>query len=199
MLCYNRPMDKPIVLASASPRRRQLLAEAGLRFSLAHPQVDEDAVSGGSPRELAEGRAVLKAQAAAAALGDALVIGADTIVVCQGQVLGKPRDEADAKRLLSLLSGRTHRVVTGVCVIEAPAGRREVASACTKVTFRELSPEEIDRYVATGEPMDKAGAYGIQGKGALLVERIVGDYFNVVGLPLTLLARLLKEFGVHML
>jgi len=192
-------MDKPIILASASPRRQQLLAETGLPFTVAVSEVDEEAINSGSPREIAEQRALHKARAVAKTLPGGLVIGADTIVLCQGQVLGKPKDTADAKRLLSLLSGRSHRVITGVCVLEAPDGRCLVASACTKVVFRRLSPEEIDRYVATGEPMDKAGAYGIQGKGALLVERIVGDYFNVVGLPLTLLARLLKEFGVHML
>ncbi|OUN01276.1 MAG: septum formation protein Maf [Firmicutes bacterium ZCTH02-B6] len=167
-------MDKPIILASASPRRQQLLAETGLPFTVAVSEVDEEAIIAGSPRELAEQRALHKARAVAVTLPDGLVIGADTIVLCQGQVLGKPKDAADAKRLLSLLSGRSHRVVTGVCVLEAPNGRCLVASACTKVTFRQLSPEEIDRYVATGEPMDKAGAYGIQGKGALVVERLVG-------------------------
>ncbi|OUN00542.1 MAG: septum formation protein Maf [Firmicutes bacterium ZCTH02-B6] len=192
-------MDKPIILASASPRRQQLLAETGLPFTVAVSEVDEEAIDGASPRELAARRALCKAQAVARTVPRGLVIGADTIVLCQGQVLGKPKDTADAKRLLSLLSGKSHRVITGVCVIEAPSGRCAVDSACTKVTFRRLAPDEIDRYVTTGEPMDKAGAYGIQGKGALLVERIVGDYFNVVGLPLTLLARMLKEFGVHML
>lgn len=192
-------MDQPIVLASASPRRRQLLAETGLAFTVAVSAVDEDDVGGESPKDIARQRALYKARAVARTLDRGLVIGADTIVVCQGQVLGKPRDTQDAKRLLSLLSGRSHRVITGVCVCQAPAGRTVLDAACTKVTFRHLEAEEIDRYVATGEPMDKAGAYGIQGRGALLVERIVGDYFNVVGLPLTLLARLLKEFGVEML
>lgn len=192
-------MDQPIVLASASPRRQQLLAETGLPFNVQVPAVDEDAIDGPSPKELAQQRAWYKARAVARTLDRGLVIGADTIVVCQGQVLGKPRDPADARRLLRLLSGRSHRVITGVCVCQAPEGRAVVGAACTKVTFRPLTPAEIERYVATGEPMDKAGAYGIQGRGALLVERIVGDYFNVVGLPLTLLARLLKEFGVDML
>ncbi|HEY8417761.1 MAG TPA: nucleoside triphosphate pyrophosphatase [Limnochordales bacterium] len=192
-------MNQPIVLASASPRRQRLLAETGLPFTVAVPAVDEEAVGGSSPKELAEQRAWHKAQAVARTLSEGLVIGADTIVVCQGQVLGKPRDAEDAKRLLAFLSGRSHRVITGVCVCQAPAGRCLVDSACTKVRFRRLEPDEIERYVATGEPMDKAGAYGIQGRGALLVAGIVGDYFNVVGLPLTLLARLLKEFGVRML
>ena len=161
--------------------------------------MDEEAVGGGSPKAVAEQRARHKAWAVARTLSEGIVIGADTIVVCQGQVLGKPRDAEDAKRLLAFLSGRSHRVITGVCVCQAPDGPCLVESACTKVRFRRLEPDEIARYVATGEPLDKAGAYGIQGRGALLVEGIVGDYFNVVGLPLTLLARLLKEFGVRML
>lgn len=190
---------KRIVLASASPRRRRLLADLGVEYELLVPDVDENGVSAATPRELAEARALLKAEAAAAAMEEGIAIGADTIVVCDGRVLGKPKDEDDAVRLLETLSGRTHVVITGVGLCEAGTGRRLVDSAETRVTFRRLARDEIERYVATGEPMDKAGAYGIQSKGALLVEGIVGDYFNVVGLPLVLLDRMLREFGVRLL
>lgn len=230
---------KRIVLASASPRRQELLRDLGLDYDVLAPDVDEDRVVADSPRELAEARALLKATAAAKMMDSGITIGADTIVVVDGQVLGKPRDEEDAIRLLEALSGRTHVVITGVSVCEAtspqpqdhaldsgpscsahpthseessrPSGhlsprdsqaanhaRCIVGAQETEVTFRRLEREEIVRYVATGEPMDKAGAYGIQGKGALLVEGIVGDYFNVVGLPLVLLASMLRQFGVRL-
>lgn len=201
-LCYNRAMNgqgKRIVLASASPRRQALLAELGVEYDVIVPAVDENSVTADEPRALAEARALLKADAAAKMMADGIAIGADTIVVCDGRVLGKPADESDAVRLLAALSGRTHVVITGVGICEAGSGRRRVAAAETKVTFRPLERDEIERYVATGEPMDKAGAYGIQGKGALLVQGIVGDYFNVVGLPLGLLASMLREFDVRLL
>lgn len=186
------------MLASASPRRRELLSSLGVDYDIVVPDVDEESVQSDSPAELAQGRALLKARAAAELVPGAIAIGADTIVVCDGEVLGKPRDAADAKRLLEKLSGRTHVVITGVAVCEA-GGECLVDRAETEVRFRPLTREEIERYVATGEPMDKAGAYGIQGKGALLVEHIVGDYFNVVGLPLVLLASMLRRFGVTLL
>ncbi|MBO8141846.1 MAG: septum formation inhibitor Maf [Firmicutes bacterium] len=189
----------PLVLASGSPRRRRLLAELGVEFRTVVPQIDEQSITGPSPQGMARERARRKAEVVAETLNQGLVIGADTIVVCEGRVLGKPRDAADARRLLALLSGRAHRVITGVCVWDAGARRYAVAHEETEVVFCRLEPEEIERYVATGEPMDKAGAYGIQGRGALLVERICGDYFNVVGLPLVLLARLLKDFGLRLL
>lgn len=200
-MCYNRAMSgqgKRIVLASASPRRRELLSGLGIDYEIIIPDVDEESVVASSPAALAEARALLKAQAAANMIDDGIAIGADTIVVCDGHVLGKPRDEADAVHLLETLSGRTHVVITGVSVCQA-GGASLVERAETEVTFRPLEREEIERYVATGEPMDKAGAYGIQGKGALLVEQIVGDYFNVVGLPLTLLASMLRTFDVRLL
>lgn len=201
-LCYNRLMngqEKRIVLASASPRRRALLTELGVAYDVIVPAVDESGVTADTPRGLAEARALLKARAAAETMGDGIAIGADTIVVCDGEVMGKPRDARDAVRLLEALSGRTHVVITGVGVCEAASSRQVVAAEETKVTFRRLERSEIQRYVATGEPMDKAGAYGIQGKGALLVEGIVGDYFNVVGLPLVLMASMLRQFDVRLL
>lgn len=202
---------KRIVLASASPRRQALLRDLGIKYEVLVPDVDEDAVEADTPRAMAEARALLKASAAAEQMDDGIAIGADTIVVCDGAIMGKPRDAADAIRLLETLSGRTHVVITGVGVCEAtsghssgdssraPGARQRVAAQETEVTFRPLTRDEIERYVATGEPMDKAGAYGIQGKGALLVQGIVGDYFNVVGLPLVLLESMLRPFGVQLL
>lgn len=201
-MCYNRAMNrqaKRIILASASPRRQALLRELGVDYEVVVPAVDEGSVTAATPGELAEARALLKAKAAAETTADGITIGADTIVVCDGDVLGKPKDEADAVRLLETLSGRTHVVITGVGVCEAAGGRSIVDKSETEVTFRQLERAEIERYVATGEPMDKAGAYGIQGKGALLVQGIVGDYFNVVGLPLVLLDSMLRQFDVRLL
>jgi septum formation protein len=131
-------------------------------------------------------------------LKQGLVIGADTVVTCDGQLLGKPRDRDEAQAFLLSLAGRTHQVITGVAVVEAATGRAEVGAAVTGVTMRPFDAKEAARYVATGEPMDKAGAYGIQDRGALLVEGIQGDYFNVVGLPLALVAELLRRFAVDL-
>ena len=151
-----------------------------------------------TPAELVEGLSAQKAaEVAARAGGSALVIGADTVVVLDGQVLGKPRDEADAFAMLSALAGRSHEVFTGVTV--TAGGRTLSRHQRTLVRFRPLTSAEIRRYIATGEPMDKAGAYGIQEKGALLVEGIEGDYFNVMGLPVCLLGEMLLEFGVAVL
>jgi D-tyrosyl-tRNA(Tyr) deacylase/MAF protein len=183
----------PIVLASASPRRRALLEELGLRFDVEPTDVDEEADLPGDAREQAQVLAERKARAAAAKRKDALVVAADTIVVLGERVYGKPRSAGEATRMLTELSGREHVVHTGVCV-GAPGGRRfhgRVVS--TRVTFVTLGAEEIRRYVATGEPMDKAGAYAIQGRGALLVEGIQGDWSNVVGLPVGATIDLMEE------
>lgn len=188
-----------IVLASASPRRAALLGQIGLPFR-AHPSAlgdDGEAQLAGETAEACARRlALAKASEVAAAERRGLVIGADTVVTCGGQVLGKPRDPAEALAFLLSLAGRTHRVITGIAVVEAATGRAEVDAAVTRVTMRPFDAGEAARYVATGEPMDKAGAYGIQGCGALLVEGIQGDYFNVVGLPVARLAALLRRFGV---
>jgi septum formation protein len=187
---------RDIILASASPRRRELLALLVREFRIAPSEFDESLV----PPELAPADHVrysagMKAQEVAAAFPDSLVIAADTIVVVDNQILGKPTDTADAARMLRLLGGRTHRVYTGVAVLEAGTQRADVE--CTQVTFRPLSDEIISRYIASGEPMDKAGAYAIQGKGAVLIESVSGCYPNVVGLPLYKLSLLLSEFGVE--
>lgn len=188
-----------IILASASPRRATLLTQIGLPFRVCPSTLGEDgeaALDHETPETCAARLALAKARDVAARLDQGLIIGADTVVTCRGRILGKPRNGKEAQAFLLALAGQTHRVVTGVAVVEAGSGRVEVDVAVTAVTMRPFDRQEAMRYVATGEPLDKAGAYGIQGRGALLVEGIHGDYFNVVGLPLTLLARLLRGFGV---
>ena len=185
-----------IILASNSPRRRELM---GLKdFQVSAPNVDETVEPGLSPAEMVEELSLRKARAAAKKAGpEDLVIAADTVVALDGKVLGKPRDREDAFAMLSALSGREHRVYTSVTVLrgeEAATGHEE-----TTVAFRALEPGEIRGYIATGEPMDKAGAYGIQGLGALLVSGIRGDYCSVVGLPVFRLGRMLADFGVELL
>jgi septum formation protein len=188
-----------IILASASPRRADLLRQIGLPFSLQPSSLGDDGESAleGEPPELTATRlAEAKAREVAARVDRGLVIGADTVVLCDGRLLGKPRDPAEARAYLLRLAGRTHWVITAVAVVEAETGRSAVGTSTTAVRMRPFDAAEAARYVATGEPLDKAGAYGIQGRGALLVEAIEGDYFTVVGLPLVLLARLLRGFGV---
>ncbi len=190
-------MYLPIVLASTSPRRRELLKQIGLDFSVVPADVDERALPGERAEVHALRLAREKAEVVAGKIARGVVIAADTIVVLDGQILGKPAGPADARRMLAQLSGREHSVMTGIAVAEVPAGRLATDLAVTAVRFRQLAPEEIDAYVATGEPLDKAGAYGIQEKGALFVEKIDGCYSNVVGLPLARLGFLLKSFGVR--
>ena len=187
-----------IILASQSPRRRELLERMGLPFRIITPDIDERMERALPPGELVAAISAEKAGAVAAQAGpDAVVIAADTVVALDGAVLGKPADESDAARMLSALSGRTHQVFTGLTV--ACGADVRTVSEETAVTFRPLTAEEIAAYVRTGEPMDKAGAYGIQGLGALFVEGIRGDYCNVMGLPLFLLGRMLSDFGVDLL
>lgn len=185
-----------LILASGSPRRRQLLEQIGLTFVVRSSDVDESVSPGLTPAQVVESLSARKGEAVAAeaAPGD-LVLSADTVVALDGAILGKPRDRAEAEAMLTALSGRTHQVYTGVTLLQD--GRRLTEHEVTAVTFRPLSPEEIAAYVSTGEPMDKAGAYGIQGLGALLVERLEGDYFNVMGLPLCRLGEMLAQFGVR--
>jgi septum formation protein len=176
------PPAPPIVLASTSPQRRAILEQLGIPFEVVEPRYEE---RGSDPVEHAAG----KARSVAPEAGDQPVLGVDTIVVCQGQVLGKPTDAAEALATLECLSGKTHEVVSGLCLL-TPAWdelRREV----TRVSFRPLTPRDLSAYVSSGEWQHRAGAYAIQGRGAALVERIEGDYLNVVGLPGALLVRLL--------
>ncbi len=186
-----------IVLASKSPRRRELLGMLGLEFTLASPNADETLPEGISPREGVEELSRRKALSLSGEYPNDLIIAADTLVAVDGRCLGKPRDPSEARRMLSELSGRSHEVFTGLTIC---LGERIVTkSERTEVIFRALSDEEIEAYVSSGEPMDKAGAYGIQSKGSLLVEGIRGDYFNVVGLPVCTLGLMLKEFGIEIL
>ena len=187
-----------IILASQSPRRRQLLGQMGLEFTTQSPEIDESAFHGRDARDLVETLSREKARwVARQQTPDTLVIGADTVVVLDGAILGKPRDWAEAEAMLAALSGRDHQVFTGVTLCQ---GDRILTQAEeTQVTFRPLTGQEIRQYVSTGEPMDQAGAYGIQGLGALLVEGIQGDFFNVMGLPICRLGRMLLDFGVDCL
>ena len=187
-----------IILASQSPRRKELLGQMGLRgFKVASPQVDETVEEHLPPAQVVEQLSRRKALAVAGqADGDELIIAADTVVALEGAVLGKPADQREAFAMLTALSGNRHYVYTGLTVIQ---GERVVTQhECTTVTFRDLEPEEISNYIDTGEPMDKAGAYGIQGLGAMLVSGIEGDYFNVVGLPVFRLSRILAGFGLDL-
>lgn len=183
-----------VILASASPRRRELLALIGIAHEVMPANVDESERTGEAPPAYVERLAREKARAIAAMHPDAVVIAADTTVVLGDDILAKPSDNADAERMLARLSGHTHEVCTGIAV----EYRGRIASAVERVavTFRSLTPREITEYVATGEPLDKAGAYGIQGFGATIVERVDGDYFSVMGLGLRRLVQLLGQLGV---
>lgn len=181
------------VLASSSPRRRELLALAGVAHVVQPADIDESFREGETPETHAERLAIEKARVVAATTPGQLVIGADTIVVLDGDIMGKPRSESHAREMLSRLSGRTHTVVTGMaCVL---GGRTASGVERVAVTFRQLSSDEIAGYVQTGEPMDKAGAYGIQGYGATIVRHIDGDYFAVMGLSLVRLVELMAQVG----
>ncbi len=194
------PVDQPLlILASGSPRRQSLLAGLGVPFRTVVPQVDEEAVQvPGDPAGLVLARARAKAEAVAAK--DAgLVIAADTVVVIDGDVLGKPVDPQQAGHMLGRLSGRRHEVYTGLLVLDSRTGEKAEAVEVTRVWMRRLTPGQIDAYVASGEPLDKAGAYAVQGLGALLIERIDGCFYNVVGLPLMRLGLLLSHFGIDLI
>jgi septum formation protein len=185
-----------LVLASASPRRRELLSQAGFSFEVHPARIPEDPFPNEDPiayvTRLAREKAQFVFRELTVSQGTAsVVLGADTTVTLDNCILGKPTDPADAARILRSLSGRTHRVVTGIAVVTAHS--TEVAAEVTAVTFLTLSDEEIAAYIATGEPMDKAGAYAIQGRAARWIPRIEGDYFNVVGLPIALVSTLLKS------
>ena len=185
-----------IVLASKSPRRQELLKNIGItEFEIRVPEADESFPAGLTPQQVVEHISRVKAEAAAAlCAADEIVITADTMVFLDDQRLGKPADEADALRMLTDLQGRQHTVCTGVTVRRGTESITE--SETTEVFFRPATEAELRGYIATGEPMDKAGAYGIQGLGSLLVEGIRGDYFNVMGLPVQRLSRMLRRFGV---
>jgi septum formation protein len=192
-----------LILASASPRRQELLRNAGISFSVQPADINETPLAGELPRGCAERLAREKALAVSDRRPHDYILGADTIVVVDGTILGKPRDAGDAARMLRLLSGRMHEVITGVCVVRPVASGQgsvvsetKTASEITVVTMCELSADEVRDYVATGEPMDKAGAYAIQGIASRWIPRIEGDYSNVVGLPVAMVYAMLRERGV---
>ena len=183
------------ILASNSPRRRELLSVTGYSFDVVPSDADETLPEGIDPESATKTLAERKCLDVLESYEDAVVLGCDTVVALDGMILGKPKDEEDAFRMLSMLSGRTHTVYSGVCI--ASKEKKEVFCEKTDVTFYELSPETIRSYIDTGEPMDKAGAYGIQAYGAALVRKINGDYFTVVGLPLARCQRVLSSFGIY--
>lgn len=186
---------KRLVLASGSLRRAEILKSVGWDFETLSADIDETLADGEDPVEYVERLSRQKAEASARSLSGELVLGADTTVVVDGDVLGKPLDDDDARRMLRRLSGRWHEVLTGVALVRVGENQKVLIShETTRVLFAELSRDEIDWYVATGEPMDKAGAYAIQGRAALFIEKIEGDYSNVVGLPVQLVYRLIREF-----
>jgi septum formation protein len=186
--------DRPLTLASASPRRKRLLEQAGIPYEAVPSEIAEHA-DGDDPVEVACGLALQKAGAVRQASAGKWIVGADTVVVLEGAVLGKPADRAEAREMLEKLSGREHRVTTGFSILD-PRGEEALTEAVvTGVLFKELDPKEIDGYLDTGEPFGKAGGYAIQGVGAFMVERIDGSYTNVVGLPLCALIRALAFVG----
>ena len=191
-------MDTNIILASASPRRRELLEQIGLSFQIIPSLVEEKELPGESPDAHVVRLSLEKASEVAARDQTTArwIIGSDTIVLCDNRILGKPTDAIQATSMLRLLSGREHRVLSGFAVIDKESGQQRAEAVSTKVKFRQLTDEEIARYIATGEPMDKAGAYAIQGLGVCFVAGIEGSYTNVVGLPLCRLTLALKELGV---
>ena len=180
-----------IILASASPRRKQLMKMAGLKFTVVPADIPEIIPDGLPAEKESVYLAGIKAGYILSENPDDLIVGADTTVICEGRVLGKPRDKAEAKEMLRFLSGKVHEVYTGVAIVSEEVN--EAFTSVTKVEFYELTDEEIDWYVSTGEPMDKAGAYGIQGFGCRLVKRIEGDYFTVMGLPVAEVARRIEK------
>ena len=185
-----------VILASQSPRRKELLGLFHIPFEVRVADIDETMDLQKAPCDEVARVSRMKAMAVQREADD-VVIAADTIVVCDGQVLGKPADEADARRMLQLLSGRDHQVMTGLCVLR---GDKQVSyTEVTDIHFRSLTDREIDRYIATKEPMDKAGSYGIQGGAALFAEKLVGDYYNVMGLPVCRLGQILQQVAPELM
>lgn len=194
-------MSDGIVLASASPRRKELLQQIGLKFSIVPSQAEEIVLPDETPEEHVVRLSIDKATDVAQRkdVDGRWFIGSDTIVLCGGQILGKPRDKEQAAEMLRSLSGQEHRVLSGYAVLDRQSGKQKAEAVSTTVRFRHLTDDEIARYIASGEPMDKAGSYAIQGLGVCFVSHIEGSYSNVVGLPLCRLTLALKELGVPLL
>ena len=190
---------REIVLASASPRRKEILQTAGLQFSVCVSDYEEDLGLALAPRKLARFLSLKKAEAVARRYQNAIIIAADTFIALNNKLLGKPRDEEEARKMLGMLSGKSHSVITGFSIIDTASGKRLSRSVETTVYFKKLGRDEIRAYVKSGEPLDKAGAYAIQGLGGVFIKKIDGDYFNVVGLPMCALAECLIKFGIYVL
>lgn len=190
---------KTIILASASPRRKALLEKIGLRFEVEPSDYEEDMPLGLEPHELARKISLEKAKIVASKHKNSIVIAADTFIVFGGQILGKPHTEKNAREMLEAISGKHHSVITGFSIIDTGKNKTLSKSVETRVYIRKLTLAEIDAYVKSREPLDKAGAYAIQGLGSVFVEKIYGDYYNVVGFPLSALTEALKEFGINIL
>ena len=194
---------KKIILGSQSPRRKELLENAGIEFEILTADGEEIVDENLSFHQVVESLAQQKNKQVSEnpdCPDDAVVITADTMVVCDGEIMGKPKNDEDAKRMLGMLSGNTHSVLTGYCILDRESGKKASGVAETKVKFRDLDEDEIEKYIKTGEPKDKAGAYGIQLRASMFVEEIHGDYFNIVGLPVEKICKLLKEeFSISLL
>lgn len=193
-MCSEITRRPGLILASASPRRQELLGKMGLEFEVVPADIDEEALHEGVPEEDAPRAAMAKARAVAGRFNEGLVLGADTMVVLDGVIFGKPADREQARRFLNTLSGRTHIVYTGVALVDISSGSEESILETTPVTFRALSEEEIERYLDTPDPYDKAGAYGIQSGGRAFIQKIDGDFFNVMGLPVKRVIKMLGRF-----
>jgi septum formation protein len=190
---------KKIILASASPRRKELLEKIGLKFEVDASGCEEEINAGLDPHELVRQLSIKKAKSVAARHKNALIIAADTIGVMGDKILGKPHTEDEACKMLHEISGKSHLVITGFSILDTTTNKIVTGIVNTRVYIKKLTGQEIDAYVKTGEPLDKAGAYAIQGMGAVIVEKIEGDYYNVMGLPLHALTEALKEFGINII
>jgi len=195
----NQKIQRKIILASASPRRKELLDKTGLKFRVVKSHYKEAINRRLSPRQVAVSLSIGKAKAVAKKYKDAIIIAADTFIVFKGKILGKPKTAAKAKEMLRKMSRKSHSVITGFTIIDTQKNKVMSQSAETKVYFKKLKPREIDFYVKSKESLDKAGAYAIQGLGTMLIKKVEGDYFNVVGLPIASLAENLKKFGINVL
>jgi septum formation protein len=190
---------KKIILASASPRRKELLEKISLKFEVDASDCEEDINPRLEPEELVRQLSIKKAKSVAARHKNAIIIAADTIGVMGNKILGKPHTKNEASKMLQTISGKSHLVITGFSILDTTINKIVTGTVSTRVHIKKLTGQEIDAYVKTGEPLDKAGAYAIQGMGAVIVEKIEGDYYNVMGLPLNALAEALKEFGINII
>jgi septum formation protein len=188
---------KSIVLASSSPRRRQLLEKTGICFTVDTAEIEEDKYDGGDPADLVKSISFSKAKAASLRHKDKIVIAADTVGYLDGRLLGKPHSSENARDMLAMMSDRYHDVITGFTILDTGSGATISRAVVTRVRFKKLSQSQIDDYVLSGEPLDKAGAYAIQGLGSALVDRVEGDYCNVIGLPVSALTEELAKFGIQ--